>query len=294
VWLASEALVRTLRSNDRGAVTRGDMDLFTYWQVVRRQRRLIVLGGLVTAALAAFALFKVSTSGLELRSPPTYRASSKLFVTQSGFPWGRTALDEYIRVRGANSAVPRFADPSRMEYLASLYSELAMSDAVRRIAFGNRELPSSDDYEVVALKAPDGRPMPLIEVAGLSSSAERAVAIANRVAGALQTFVARRQTQSKIPESTRIVLPVVDQAEQAEVFEGVKLTTAVMILLLGTVATLFAAFTTDNVKRQRRLAAELESVEQDVVGMTRADDSAVHSLGSPAGKTRAGSASRPL
>lgn len=269
------------------------MDLFTYWQVVKRQRRLIVIGGLLTGVLAAFALFKVSTSGIELRSPPTYKASSKLFVTQTGFPWGRTALDEYIRVRGANSTVPRFADPSRMEYLASLYSELAMSDVVRTIAFGERRLPDTDGYEVTALKAPDGRPMPLIEVAGTSVSSERAVNIANRVAGALQAYVAGRQAQNKIPESTRIVLPVVERAEEAEVLEGVKLTTAVMVLLLGTIATLFAAFTTDNVRRQRRLAEELDVVEGDAVGSQPPDGSAVHQLGATRGTARTGSVSAP-
>jgi hypothetical protein len=237
------------------------VDLLTYWRVIQRQRRIVVVGFVLTLLAAAFLLFSFSTSGVGFRTPPVYFAKANLFVTQSGFPWGRSALTEYVRAQGAGDedvAVPRFADPTRMEYLANLYSELALSDDVRRIVrrdgFRLRDL---EEYRAVPLTATDGRPLPIIEVSGTSESQARAVFIANRVAGALQRFVAGQQRQSGISDDTRIVLPVITRADEAEVLQGVKLTSAVMIGLLGLIATLFVAFIVDNVQRQRLLTEEV-------------------------------------
>lgn len=243
------------------------MDLLTYWRVIQRQRRIVVVGLVVTLLLSTALLFKISDSGVGLRTPPVYFAKANLFVTQSGFPWGRSALAEYVRARGAGdeaAAVPRFADPARMEYLANLYSELALSDDVRRLVRRNGfTLRDSEEYEAVPMTARDGRPLPLIEVSGVSESRARAVLIANRAAGALQTFVADRQRQSDISEETRIVLPVITRADGAEVLQGVKLTSALMIGLLGVITTLFVAFVVDNVRRQRILSDELEETAAD-------------------------------
>lgn len=241
------------------------MDLLAIWRVVQRQQRIVVVGLALTVLAASFVLFTISTSGIGFRTPPVYFAKSNLFVTQSGFPWGRSALTEYVRARGAGAdepAVPRFADPARMEYLASLYSELALSDEVGRIVRRDGfRLRDKEEYQAVPLTARDGRPLPIIEVSGTSESRERAVVIANRTASALQSYVASRQRESGITEETRIVLPVITRADEAEVLSGVKLTTAVMIGLLGAIATLFVAFLVDNLQRQRVLTDEFVEPE---------------------------------
>lgn len=226
------------------------MDLLTYWRVVRRQSRIILLGLVLTFAAAAFALLHVSRSGVEFRTPGTYVAKSTLFVTQPGFPWGRSNP-------GGSTA-----DPSRMEYLAGLYSELAESNVVGKGVFG-KDAPVGDDYQVAPLRALDGRPLPLIEISGISSSPTRAVFLSNRVAFALRAFVVRRQRENRIAERSRIILPVVTRAEEASVLQGVKMTSAIMIALLGVIGTVFVAFTIDNVRRQRELAESLEDAPLD-------------------------------
>ena len=97
------------------------MDVLAYVGVIRRQWIVVLVGLVIAQALALMAVVRVTQDGLAYRSPPIYAARSTLFVTQEGFPWGRSGLTE----RRGGVDVPRFADPGRMEYLASLYSELA-------------------------------------------------------------------------------------------------------------------------------------------------------------------------
>ncbi len=247
----------------------------TYWRVVRRQQKIVIWGLALTGVLALFMLVKVSPSGVALRSPPTYMGKSTLFVTQSGFPEGRSALTEYVRARGTSDsedAVPRFADAGRMVEIATLYATLAKSDVVRDLVKKKRGIVGEDEYDVAALTE-DGTALPLIEVVAFSDSGPRSVKLANRVASDLQRYVSRLQRENGIPEKTRISLPVITRADAPEVFEGVKLTGPFMIALLGFVATLFAAFTVDNVRRQRWLAEEVGDVpepEQRVHHLTTA------------------------
>jgi capsular polysaccharide biosynthesis protein len=246
------------------------MDLLEFWRVARRHRRIIVVGASITLFLATFALFRPYAWGLEVRSPAIYVARSTLFVTQSGFPWGRSALTEYVRARGAGEddvAVPRFAEPSRMEYLAYLYSELATSDGVYRIVDRRFPLGTDDEeYLAVPMTTANGASLPLIEVSGTSTSKARAVALANTAASALQRYIASEQRANRVPAETGIVLPVLTRAtvDDAEVLKGVKVTTALMIGVLGLIGTLFVAFVVDNLQRQRRLAETLDAPELSV------------------------------
>lgn len=230
------------------------MDLLTYWGVAKRRWR-IIFGGLALAVLlSGLALVKISGDGVELRSPPVYRAASTIFVTQDGFPWGRSALDEFVRPRGARDpkqVIPRFSEPSRMEYLASLYARLAEGDEVEQLIKRSGVLGDRDEYVAAPLTGDAGRALPLLEITAYSESADNSVALANQAAQSLRAYVAREQRQNAISESAGIQLPVIERAQEAEVFEGVRLTTPIMVFLLVTIATILLAFLVDSVKRVR-------------------------------------------
>ena len=190
------------------------------------------------------SLVRVSGDGMVLRNPPIYQARSELLVTQAGFPLGRAAPPDYQQ-----------ADAARMEYLAGLYAELAKSETVRTVIEGDgTRLPlSRASYDVTQLITPiSQRSLPLIEVVGLSTSAGGAMAISNRVATGLQRYILVNQDRGRIPTTERVDLRIVTRADQAEVLQGVKMTTALTIFLLGLVVTLACAFARDNVKRNRR------------------------------------------
>jgi capsular polysaccharide biosynthesis protein len=219
------------------------MDLVEYGRVIRRQALIVVLGLTITFALMFLSLVRVSGDGMVLRRPPTYQARSTLLVTQPGFPLGQAALPE---------SQP---DDSRMQYLAGLYAELATSEIVRTVIEHDKTrlpLPRAS-YDVRQLIDPmTNQPLPLMEVAGMSTSQAGAVAIANRVAAGLKQYILVNQNRVRTPKAQRVGLRVVSRANQAEVLQGVKLTTPIMLFILGLIVTLACAFTRDNLKRNRR------------------------------------------
>lgn len=224
------------------------MDLITYWRVVQRQRRIMLIGLGITIALFTLALFRISPSGIQPRSQPVYIARSTMFLTQSGFPLGSIAGG---------------GDPTQMQYAATVYAQLAQSDAVRQAVTHGKGLPWGDSFQVSQrLTSDNQQSLPLIDVAGVSFSSARAVALANSVPVALQRYIAKRQSENRIPDSRRVVLQVIKRPTQAAVLAGRKLTTPIMALLFGLVATLFVAFTVDNVRRQRWLAEVGDVMEE--------------------------------
>jgi hypothetical protein len=228
------------------------MDLIAYADVIRRQWRIVVIGLAIAQTLAFLAVVRVSSDGLEHRSPTIYGARSTLLVTERGFPLGRSTLtDTATDAEGGAVEVERFSEQGRMEYLASIYAQLAQSRAVRREIDHTGKLPQ-DAYEVVQVKAPEGGTLPLLAVVGKSTSPEVAISVSNRAAQALRRWVHLRQIRNKIPPSKRVGLPTVEPAEAATVLQGVKLTRPILIILLGSIVTLVVAFTWDNVRRLRR------------------------------------------
>jgi capsular polysaccharide biosynthesis protein len=220
------------------------MDLVQFGRVVRRQALIVLIGLTVTFALMFLSLVRVSGDGVVLRRPPIYEARSELLVTQAGFPLGRAAPPDYQQ-----------ADAARMEYLAGLYAELAKSETVRAvIETDGSKLPlPPESYDVKQLITPlSGRALPIIEVVGMSTSAGGAIANANRVASGLQRYIRVNQNRGGVPRRERVDLRLVTGAQGAEVLQGVKLTTPIMLFVLGLVATLAVAFARDNVKRNRR------------------------------------------
>ncbi len=242
LWIEPHPAAAQLTSGQRGEGER--MDLVEYGRVVRRQAILVLIGLTITFALMFLSLVRVSGDGMVFRQPPIYQARSELLVTQAGFPVGRAAPPDYQQ-----------ADSTRMDYLAGLYAELAMSETVRTViqSDGTRlPLPRSS-YEVTQVVAPmNQRTFPLIEVAGIGTSEGMAMAVANRVARGLKRFILVNQNRNRVPKAERVDLRVVTTADRAEVLQGVKLTTPMMLFMLGLVVTLACAFARDNVKRNRR------------------------------------------
>lgn len=251
------------------------MNLLAYWQVLKSQRVVVLVGTAVAVLLAFMALVRVSPSGIAYRSPPTYVATTTMFVTQPGFPWGRTVLNEYLKAQGGGpnaQPVSKFADPGRLSYLAALYARLAGGDGVKKILdpTGKKSLR----YQVDQVTTSDGTLFPLLNVSGFAASPKGAVVLANRVADALQTYVASNQNAGNIPAATRVSLPAVKRAEQAKVFEGVKYTAPLMLFVLAMALTIFIAFLRYNVKLGR--AAQLQDglVPLVAVGATEANQAA--------------------
>jgi capsular polysaccharide biosynthesis protein len=228
------------------------VDLIAYWSVLRRRRRIMVVGLFAAVALALISVVKFSSSGLAWRSPPVYKASTTLLVTQPGFPWGRSTLEEYLA--GTATVVPRFADTTRMEYLASLYARIAESDVIAERVTGSRDT-SKRKWGALPVVGEDSRALPLVEIGALETSPSEAIALANAVSDALQAYLASEQGKNRISAEDRVELRVLERADEAEVFQGVRLTRPVMIFLLISIVTFAVAFVVDNLRGGRSASA---------------------------------------
>jgi hypothetical protein len=214
------------------------VDIVGYWNVLKRRRFIVAVGVILSTLLAAFALLRVSSEGVAYRSPSVYVGEATLFVTAMGFPWGRTSLPSGVENDGGSQRDEAVVEPGRLEYLAALYTEFTRSE---------------ESYEAQGLFS-EGRALPLIRLRGFSESSERAVAIVNRAATALRDYVARNQEASEIASNSRVLLPTITAAQEAEIFKGAHITTPMMILILGLAITVLVAFMRDNIQRSRSFA----------------------------------------
>ena len=71
------------------------MDLNLYLRVLWRFRLIVVVGFVLAITVAFASVAKVGADGslsISYRQQPTWQGTTRLFVTQQGFPWGRTVL----------------------------------------------------------------------------------------------------------------------------------------------------------------------------------------------------------
>jgi hypothetical protein len=231
------------------------MDLRLYARVLWRFRLLTACGFLLALTLAFMSYVNVSFAGggpkLTYRSTEQWASYTKLFVTQQGFPWGYSvtpsadAIDPTEPPSGINL---RFADQARFTNLAILYSQLATSDPVRRIMREDGPVGGAVmAAPVLALNNP-GNPLPIISLAGISTTPARARRVTERATAAIQEYLRREQESNKIPAADRVQVQVLEAPRRAELFAGRSKTLPIVIFFALTVATAALAFVLENIR----------------------------------------------
>ncbi|MEP6893356.1 MAG: hypothetical protein ABI927_06200, partial [Gaiellaceae bacterium] len=115
------------------------MDLALYARVIWRFRLIAGAGILLALLLAVFSVgtpkLKGGSLAISHRQQQQWTSTSTIWVTQAGFPLGRSVYDQYIQTGTAKdlTSVSKFSDPSRFSGLATLYAALVQADGVRRI-----------------------------------------------------------------------------------------------------------------------------------------------------------------
>jgi len=194
------------------------MDLSLYLRVVWRFRVLAALGLVLAVMLGLLSYLKVDLADgsfdISYRDSEQWSSSATIFVTQLGFPLGRSIYDETVPVRPAPGAetsyVPRYADPSRFASYAQLFARVAASDLLRRRMLQAGPLRGT----VRASAATDSRNvdfvLPLVEIQGLAETAPDARATSARATRALIEYVEQEQAANKIALNRRVILRVLD------------------------------------------------------------------------------------
>jgi hypothetical protein len=249
------------------------MDFRLYAKVLSRFRLIVGAGFLLALVLATFSVVTVSSAGLTYRQTQLWSSTTRLGVTQNGFPWGRLFAQEpsasgtLTPIEQANRLGIPIADPNRFKDLAILYAELATSDPVHRLML--RDGPVDGRIIANPVVVQDNVVLPLIDLTAISTSSTEAIALAERGAAALDRYLRRQQSANNVPETDRAVVQEILRPKDASVFQPRSKTMAIVIFLAVMFATVGLAFLLENLRpRAPELAEFADAGLQDVVRRT--------------------------
>jgi hypothetical protein len=236
------------------------LDLQLYLRVLWRFRLLVLAGVLLGLTLAFFSVVRVSFEGGRAtfyhRQSEVWQSEAMLFVTQRGFPWGRTA-PEYVPSSPNESAPPVPAsDPTRLSSLATLYAEFAKGDFVQSIVGRAGRLVEVTPVPAPPLSSPPT--LPIISVRALGPSPKFATVLAQRTANALATFVRRQQDEAAIPDAERVQIETFARANGPLLVNGRGKTVPLVVFIATLMASLGLAFILENLKPRVSTAARAE------------------------------------
>ena len=221
----------------------------------------MLVGVVLTVALAVLSYVRVSPSGISYRSPEIWSNQATLVLTQEGAPELRSVLP--ARPGGFSTSL---ADTGRFASLIDVYATLATSDAVVR-ELERRGLVTEEDLKdgalpIAAAAVPStvnaATPMMTI-TATLPYRPEGDQADVGVPRRRFLDVVHTRQLAAKIPVKDRIQVRVVKSSEAPKLVNPRSKALPILVLLGGLIATVAVAFTRDNLARRER-APELTTV----------------------------------
>lgn len=227
------------------------MDFRLYARVLWRFRLFVACGFLLATVLAALSILRISSDGVSYRQTELFASTARVGVTQSGFPWGRLFAQEPTEDNQPQDLGIPVADPNRLNNLAVLYAELAMSDRVRRIV--RVEGPLRGQIIATPLVRGDNRIMlPLIDLTAIADTRRGAMALASRTAKALETHVREQQAANEVPPADRVVIEEVMRPKGAVVYQPRSKTMPIVVFLAVMLAVSGIAFLLENVRPRDR------------------------------------------
>lgn len=242
------------------------MDFQLYVRVLWRFKLLFLLGLILAIALATLSLVRVSADGLTYRQTELWSSSTRLLITQKGFPTGRLlAQDPSLdpAQEAARLGIP-LADPNRLNNLTILYAELATSDPVLRQM--RRNGPIRGTIIATPVVVQDGRyTLPLIDIVAIASTPLSAINLSLRGATAFQTYLERNQQANHVPSTDRVLVEQVQRPRKAEVFQARSKTMPVVIFLAVMFAAVGLAFLLENLRPRARPGEPVELAHDGTV-----------------------------
>ena len=234
------------------------MDIRLHFRVIWRFRFVVFLGLLVAIALTVLSVAKVSFANgpkLTYRQGEEWTSASTIWVTQSGFPLGRSVYDKFFSSGSAATPtqIPQYSDPSRFSSLATIYVSLITSDSVLKLMAQNGPVDGSVTAAQPSLPGNASITLPFVQVAGTASSPEKAIAVTNNATQSLIEYVRQQQKLNAIAANQRVVLQVVQQARSAVVSKPRKLTTPIVVFIACLMMTLGLAFLLENLRPRIRM-----------------------------------------
>jgi hypothetical protein len=225
------------------------MDVALYVNAIRRHKELTI-GGVVLAVVLAVLTIQSQ------HSSQRYKGDATLFITQKGFPWGRTVTPYLPGNTQTGEPSQPTIDPQRLASLTGLYAQLATSDPVKSLMAANTH--SGEAVTVTAVPAPQyANPaiLPLLDLSATAPSRKRAVDLANTAAVAFQRWLTGQQQQASIPDSQRVVVQLIGRASTASLISGRGRTLPAIVFLTVLVATFGLLLVLENMQSPPAVSA---------------------------------------
>ena len=248
------------------------VDLNLYFRVLWRFRLIVATGFVLAIAIAFASLAKVGFADGSLsishRQQETWQGATRLFVTQQGFPWGRSVLPAVSPTPvppTSTSSGLQFADPTRLAGLAVYYAQLINGDLIQR------EIRNSVTPGTVLSAAPVTDPatnsaLALVDVMSVAHTPAQAARDSRAGADLFRSYIAHQQASARIPLNQRVLLQVV--STKAALIAGRKKTLAIVAFLAVLMATIALAFVLENLRPRIRVVAPVtEAAPEERVGV---------------------------
>ena len=222
------------------------MDLNLYLRVLWRFRLIVAVGFVLAITLAFASVAKVGADGsISYRKQPTWQGTTRIFVTQKGFPWGRTVLpgDPTSVPPTSTSSGLQFADPTRLAYLAVSYAALINGDLIQG-QIRKRFPPKTVVTAAAETDTVTNLPLALVDVMSVAHTSAQATRISQEGANLFRSYMADRQASAGIPLKQRVLLQVV--STKTAVIAGRKKTLAILAFMAVLIATIALTFVLEN------------------------------------------------
>ena len=225
------------------------MDFGLYVRVLWRFRVIVLLGLLLGTSLAALSLVKVGTDGVSYRQDELYAATTRLLVTQTGFPEGRLYGTSPTETVDPNGPV---VDPGRFNNLAVLYAELATSDPVKILMLRDGPVRGKVIANPVVGGGEFKTLLPMIDLTAIATSPARSIRLAQRSADALTSYVRDKQEASRVPVDDRAVIQAVIRPGQVQLFRPRSKTMPIVVFAAVMFVTVGLVFILENLRPRRQ------------------------------------------
>jgi hypothetical protein len=228
--------------------------------IASRRRGLVIAGLLVSALVATLVTFKPTPDGVEWRAEPTYMSTSRTYVTQPGFPLGRTQLPgsdpAQLAAPRPRAGEPSFASPDRFKELAGIYTALLQSEQVRRLG---SPVPPEDQMEVRVLQDPSTQgPLPLIELATTAANPRLAQSYNKAALGALRDYIHKNVRENGVSPAERVEVQFINAPMPGVLIGGRSLKHSAIAFILGMLITFGLVFLLE--RRSRRVSESADEL----------------------------------
>jgi hypothetical protein len=251
------------------------VDLTQHLRVISRWKKVLILSVVLGVVLAVLFTLKLGSSGPTWRHDAKWESSSRLFVTQTGFAWGRTTLPdrteqgldlpkaekEKLAQEANDPNNPKFAEPGRLSMLAIIYAFLTQSNTVGTI--NSKPLPTGSEVSAVPLSDQNEGALPLFDMKTTATTEAAANALNTERTKALMAYLAQQQDANDVPAGERVKLSILNKP-YATMVSGHGQMLGVAMLFLALAAGIAACYLLESLRLSRERAAAADRFNSEL------------------------------